>query len=242
MTTFEPRLIDTSEHDELMHAELCSPPMNGFGAGLVTALSELVDRFEHGRAKVLLLSSAIPGYFADSEDTPVAALSSEQRADYHDSVRATLERLAACRRPSIAAIDGRAVGLGLELALACTLRFCSPRSRLGIPGVRLGSVPAAGGTQRLPSLIGPGQALDLMLTGRLVTGDEALRIGLVERLFYRDVVREAQAVATSLAATSSPAMGLIIGCVEAAADLPHEQGMSVERAALLSTIEDGRGS
>jgi enoyl-CoA hydratase len=237
VASLDTALIDITERDGVLHGTLACAPANALDRALVEALASLVDRFERGRARVLLLSSALPGCFAE-DGAFLGTATSEQLADYHDSVRAPLQRLASCRRPSIAAIDGRALGLGLELAMACTLRFCSQGSRLGLPGVRLGAVPAAGGTQRLPRLIGAGRALDLMLTGRLIAGDEALRIGLVERLFYRDVAHEAQAAAEALAKTPSSAMALIMSCVEAAGDLPQEQGMFVERAALLSTLED----
>ena len=85
-------------------------------------------------------------------------------------------------RPSIAVIEGRALGGGLELALACTLRVGSTDARLGLPEAKLGLIPGAGGTQRLPRLVGRGRALDIMLTAREVAADEALAIGLLDRL------------------------------------------------------------
>ena len=230
-------LIRTIEEHGVLHAAMCSPPTNALDGDLVGALTELVRRFEHGGAKVLVLSSALPGCFAEGRSGLVDRGSVEYRADHHAAVRAPLDRLATCRRPSIAAIDGRATGLGLELALACTLRACSPVSRFAFP--QPGGLPGAGGTQRLPRLVGAGRALDLLFTGRLVAGDEALRLGLVEHLFYRDVVEEAVAIARSIAKSSAPAAALLIECVEAAFDLPHNEGVSVERAALLSLMEDG---
>src|SRR5581483_642259 len=153
-------LITTVEEDGVLRAALCSPPTNVLDGDLVGALTELVHHFEHGSAKVLVLSSALPGWFAEGRSGLLNRGSVEHRADHHAAVRAPLDRLATCRRPSIAAIDGRATGLGLELALACTLRVCSPASRVGFP--QEGSLPGAGGTQRLPRLVGSGRALDLM--------------------------------------------------------------------------------
>ena len=230
-------LISTVEQDGVLHAAMCSPPTNALDGDLIGALTELVHRFEHGSARVLVLSSSLPGWFANGHSGLDDGASIESRADYHAAVRAPLDRLASCRRPSIAAIDGRATGLGLELALACTLRACSPASRVGFP--QPGWLPGAGGTQRLPRLVGAGRALDLLFTGRLVAGDEALRLGLVEHVFYRDVVEESLAIARAIAESSAPAAALLIECVEAAFDLPHHQGVSVERAALLSLMEDG---
>ena len=92
-------------------------------------------------------------------------------------------RIENCRKPVIAAINGFAFGGGLELALACDLRFCAKTAKMGLPEVSLGIIPGYGGTQRLPRLCGTGQALQLILTGDPVTADEALRIGLVNGVF-----------------------------------------------------------
>ena len=101
---------------------------------------------------------------------------------YGDALRGAVERLAAHPAVSVAAIDGLALGGGLELAMACSLRVAGSSARLGLPEVKLGLIPGAGGTQRLPHLVGRGRALDIMLTGREVDAEEALRIGLVDRL------------------------------------------------------------
>jgi enoyl-CoA hydratase/carnithine racemase len=206
----------------------------------VTALDELVDEFERGSAKVLVLSSAVPGFFAAGADIRhVSALTVEGFADYRDAARRPLERLAACHRPSIAAIDGRALGGGLELAMACTLRFASSAARLGLPEVLLGLIPGGGGTQRLPHLVGRGRALELMLTGREIESDEAWRLGLIDRLLGGDLVDRTLDVARGMAQASGLAMGAIINCVDAARDLPQRHGMAVEGVALLSMFDDG---
>jgi enoyl-CoA hydratase len=218
---------------------MCDPPRNALGEALIEALAAVVDEFERGGAKVLVLSSAIPEFFATGADVAAeSSVSLEQLADYRDRIRPPLERLSASRRPSIATIDGRAFGAGLELAMACTLRFCSRSARFAMPGLNLGRIPAAGGTQRLPRLVGPGRALELMLTGREVRGNEACRIGLIERVLYRDVVEESLEIATAMTATSASAMAAAMICVDAARDLPHESGLAVEGAALVSTAED----
>ena len=103
-------------------------------------------------------------------------------------------------KPTIAAIEGYALGGGLELALACDLRVCGEKAKLGLPEVTLGIYPAAGGTWRLPRLIGLGRAKDLVFTGRLVQGPEALAMGLVERCVADGAVEaEAMALARQIA-------------------------------------------
>ena len=97
---------------------------------------------------------------------------------------------------SVAAIEGLALGGGLELAMACTMRVAAARARLGLPEVKLGLIPGAGGTQRLPRLVGRGRALDLMVTGRQVEADEAYWIGLVDRFAEPGETAQAACVAT----------------------------------------------
>jgi enoyl-CoA hydratase len=233
-------VMTSEEQDGVLHAVLCNPPVNALSLPLVAALRELAQEFEHGPAKVLLLSSGVPGFFAAGADLKLMSdLSAQNLADYRDAVRGALEMLAGCHGPSIAVLDGRVLGGGLELAMACTLRFCSRTAKLGLPEVKLGLVPGGGGTQRLPRLIGRGRALELMLSGREIDGAEALRIGLVDRVLYRDVADEAREIAVAMARSSAPAMTAIMNCVDAARDLPHHEGMAVEAVALMSTFEEG---
>ncbi len=102
--------------------------------------------------------------------------------------------------PSIAAINGWAVGTGLEIAMACSMRVASEKARLGQPEVKLGITPGAGGTQRLPRLVGMGRALEMILTGDPVTADEAKAMGLVNRVVPHDqVMAEAKKLAETIA-------------------------------------------
>src|ERR1700691_2009862 len=142
-----------------------------------------MDFAEAVDAKVLVLASAVEGFFAAGADIKhMSAVDSASFREYGDALRGALERLAALPLVSVAAIDGLALGGGLELAMACTVRVGAARARLGLPEVKLGLIPGAGGTQRLPRLIGRGRALDLMLTGRQIQADEAYWIGLIDRL------------------------------------------------------------
>jgi enoyl-CoA hydratase len=150
---------------------------------------------------------------------------------YGDKMRAVNDRLASSSWISIAAVDGLALGGGLELAMACTMRVSGPRGRFGLPEVKLGLIPGAGGTQRLPRLVGRGRALDIMLTARQVRADEALAIGLVDRLTDGDVVKEALALAAELVTASLPAQLAVVRAVNAAAELPLDEGLRYEALA-----------
>ena len=112
-----------------------------------------------------------------------------------------LDRLEGLVIPSIAAVNGWAMGAGLEIAMACTLRLASAKARMGQPEVKLGVIPGAGGTQRLPRLVGAGKALGLILTGDPIKADEAERIGLVNRVLPPEALMDgARELAGTLAA------------------------------------------
>jgi enoyl-CoA hydratase len=144
------------------------------------------------------------------------------------------ERLANLPLPSVAVIHGFAFGGGLELALGCTFRLATASARMGQPEIKLGLIPGYGGTQRLPRLIGEGRALELVMTGRTVRADEALAIGLVNRLVAGDPVEAGIAFAREFAGYSLPVLGFARDAVSRALDLPVHEGLKVE--ADLSTL------
>ena len=134
-------------------------------------------------------------------------------------------------KPVIAALNGFALGGGCELAMACTLRLAAETARLGQPEVNLGTMPGFGGTQRLARLVGAGNALDLLLTGRQITADEALRIGLVNRVVpLAALPGEAGNLAAALAAKPPLAMRYIIEAVHRGLDGGLDAGQHLESA------------
>jgi enoyl-CoA hydratase/carnithine racemase len=232
-------VVRTVQRDHVTHLVLERPPANALGRPLLEGLGHALDGFLASDSKVVVISSAMPGFFAAGADLKyISTLDAEGFQRYRDDLRAPLDRLATCGRPSIAAIDGLALGGGLELAMACTLRFATPQSRLGLPEVKLGLIPGAGGTQRLPPLVGAGRALEMMLSGGEVDGREGAAIGLVDRLCETDVVEAALQYAAGLARWPAPAMAEIISCVRAAVTTP-ERGMRVEGDAVVGLFADG---
>ena len=206
------------------------PPANALGIPILDGLQAAIDAaLGAGDVKVMVVASALDGFFAAGAD--IKHLSSIDAASflaYGNQMRAVNDRLAAAPWISIAAIDGLALGGGLELALACTLRVSGPRAAFGLPEVKLGLIPGAGGTQRLPRLVGRGRALDIMLTARQVPAEEALAIGLVDRLTDGDVMKDALALAGDLVTSSLPAQLAVVRAVDAAGELPLDQGLQVE--------------
>ena len=141
-----------------------------------------------------------------------------------------ITRNLAVDKPIIAAVNGYCRAGGLEIALACDLRIASESASFGLPEVTRGILPGAGGTQRLPRLIGPGRALDLILTGRRIDAHEAERFGLVTRVVAPgDLPQAALALATSIAANGPLAVRAAKAAVWHGLDVPLEEGLRLEQ-------------
>jgi enoyl-CoA hydratase len=218
------------------------PPANALGLPIIDGLNAALDAADaDGTVKVIVVRSGIPGFFAAGADIKhMSSIDAESFTAYGDRLRATLDRLASADRVTIAAVDGLALGGGLELAMACTLRVAGRDAALGLPEVKLGLIPGAGGTQRLPRLVGRGGALDIMLSARQVPAAEALAIGLVDRLVDTCAAAEAAAQwARELCAMSLPAQQAVIRTVDAAFDLPLAEGFRFEVEQVQELFEHG---
>lgn len=151
------------------------------------------------------------------------------------SFTAALGALASVPRATIAAVNGYALGGGLELALACDFRVGAHDSRFGLPEVLLGVLPGGGGTQRLPRLIGPSRAKELIFSGRQIRAEEALSIGLVNRVVAPDdVLAEALAWAAELAAGAVVAQSLAKSAVDAGLETTLGEGLALEHEAFVA--------
>jgi enoyl-CoA hydratase len=146
-----------------------------------------------------------------------------------------------CPQPIIAAIRGYALGGGLELALACDIRIAADDAQLGLTEINLAIIPGGGGTQRLPRLVGRGKALEMILTGMRIRGDEALRLGIVERVVpAAEVLSTARELARTLAAKAPIALRYAKEAVVKGLELPLAEGLRLEQdlSTLLRTTED----
>jgi enoyl-CoA hydratase len=138
-------------------------------------------------------------------------------------------RLEALGKPSIAAINGFALGGGCELALACTIRLASRTAKLGQPEVKLGILPGYGGTQRLARLCGKGVAQELCLTGEMISAEEAQRIGLVNHVYEpQELLPAADALAQKIVANAPVAVRLAMEAIERGGQMPQEEGLALE--------------
>ncbi|MEU8817593.1 enoyl-CoA hydratase/isomerase family protein [Actinoplanes sp. NPDC048796] len=202
-------------------------------AGLLE-LGDLLETYAEKPAdiKLIVLTGGAPGLFINHADLAELAklgagtATERERGAWSRALR-LLEEIP---QPAIAAIDGLASGGGHELALACTLRVGSPDARLQQPEVPAGFIPGGGGSVRLPRLIGPGLAADVILTGREVGASEALRVGWLSRVFSgSDFLTEVLAWADSIAAAPAPALAAAKKSIVQGSRLPFGAAQAQER-------------
>ncbi len=212
------------------------PKMNALSVAFLGRLREVVAGLaaDPPGAVVLWGGPRIFAAGADVAEFPEPGAPARIAAAFHEATGA----LAELRCVTIAAITGYALGGGLELALACDLRVVAEDARLGQPEILLGIVPGGGATQRLPRLVGVSRAKDLIYTGRQVRADEALRIGLADRVAPRDrVLDEALALAAGLAAGPLLALAAAKRVIDDGLEERLDDALALERSAFVSCAE-----
>ncbi len=197
-------------------------------AALVEALAGCADDGQVGA--IVVTGSGERAFAAGADIAEMAALDAREAHAYARFLQRAFATIERSPKPVIAAVQGYALGGGCELALACHFRIAADTARFGQPEVTLGLIPGAGGTQRLCRLVGQGRALELILTGRMVDADEALRIGLVHRVVPASELRDAaQRFARSLLEGRSPlALARALEAVLVGASLPLESALRLE--------------
>lgn len=198
-----------------------------------------------GGPKIFAAGADITQFTAEGADpgSDDFALASEARVrEIGAAFLDALGAVAAIPVPTIASVSGFALGGGLELALACDLRIASSRARFGLPEILLGIIPGGGGTQRLARLVGPGVAKELVFTGRQVSAEEALRVGLVNEVVEPEQLAARTAeVAAQLAAGPPNSLMAAKAAIDGGLDLPLRGGLELEQDRFVGTFatEDG---
>jgi enoyl-CoA hydratase len=200
-----------------------------FGEELFQAFCELGHRDEV--SVVIITSAQEKAFIAGADIKEMAAMNQDESASFSKLLQEAFSMLPRLKKVVIAAINGHAMGGGCELALACDYRFMTRgKALIGLPEAGLGIVPGAGGTQRLSRLLGVSKALDILLRARVLGPEEALEMGLVDRLFDAETFQDdVMAFATSLASGAGKALGFIKVAVQEGLELPIEKGFDVER-------------
>lgn len=228
-----------------------NPPHGHIDRGVVEALGAALDRIEASpEARAVVVTGATEGIFAShysiEELEPLGrhlraakGQAGEDPLPVATALARHLARIEASPLPFIAAINGTCIGTGFEVALACDIRIVEDGDfTLGLPDANLGLVPGAGGSQRLPRLIGPAKALQLILMGRTVSPIQAVQIGIAQELAADRALDAALIMARRLADQYGPATAHLKRLVHGARDLPTHQGLAAERAAFLALLAE----
>ena len=209
------------------------PPANALNHQVGIELRDAV-RDAGDRCRALVVWGGPKLFAAGADIKEIAGFGPEEIRPVVTALGDALAALEALPIVSIAAITGFALGGGMELALACDLRYAAEDARLGQPEIRIGVIPGAGGTQRLTRLVGPGRTRDLVFSGRQVVAQEGLGMGLVERVLpAEEVFDRAVADARGFAEGPLEALAAAKGAIRAALDRPLEAGLMDEREAFV---------
>ena len=232
----EEHVLTTRADDGVVELQLNRPPMNPLSRAMLGAIRDA--------ARELAADAEVKAVVVTGSDRAFAAGADIDEFDDGEAARVigmafreAFDAIAAIPRPVIAAIQGYALGGGLELAMACDLRVASDNARVGQPEILLGIIPGAGGTQRLARLVGPARAKELIWSGRQVRADEALAIGLVDRVVPKDeVLHVARHWAAELGKGAVVAMGLAKHVIDEGLGRTLAEGIDLEARAFVDVF------
>jgi enoyl-CoA hydratase len=218
---------------------------NALNSALIGELGDAFARVAGDPALrgLILTGAGDKAFVAGADIAEIAALTPAEARRYALRGQRVFRQLETMGKPSVAAVNGYALGGGLELAMACTVRFAVEGAQLGQPEVRLGILPGYGGTQRLPRLVGRGRALELLLSGESLSAEEALRIGLVNKVAPREkLMALSREWLAKVLANGPVAVGLVMEAVDVGLEAGQDAGMQFEAAAfgMAAATEDAR--
>lgn len=229
-------MVTVSVSDGVATLSLARPPVNSYDKEFLEELRESLYKVRYNDdAKVVIVSSELDEFFSAGADIKFMSNKDAEFVNmFSIGFHEMTEIIENTPKIFIAAINGKALGGGLELTLACDLRFAVPDAELGLVEVKAGLLPAAGGTQRLPEIINDrSRAMDMMITGETVSGEEAAEIGMVDRLYDADeLMDEAESYAEKIASGATKSIGTLKQVINNGNEIPRHYGMAMERQGL----------
>jgi len=234
-------LVKVAVEERVAVLTIDNPKVNALSRQTMEALdAALTAALANEAVKVLVITGAGTfAFIAGADVTEIAQIKNGAHgAEMASQGQAVINRIEQSPKPVIAAINGVCLGGGNELAMACHLRIASDRARFGQPEINLGIIPGFGGTQRLPRLIGKAKATELILTGDLITAQEAHRVGLVNQVVPQDqVLKAAKDLARKIASKGHVAVRLALQAIEEGLEQRLDEGLANEAAAF-GTVAD----
>lgn len=222
MSTATSQFVKLRLEDKVAVVTIDNPPANALNSATMNEFNAVLDQIESdANIKAVVLTGAMSGgpvaiFVAGADIKEIAGITNPDEAK--ELVRRgqlVLDRLEQLKKPVIAAVNGLALGGGLELALACHMRIASDRAKMGLVEINLGIMPGFGGTQRLPRVVGWAKATEMILTADQITAQEAYRIGLVNKVVPEsDVTKQAIGLAKKISGFSAKAIEAILSSLE----------------------------
>jgi enoyl-CoA hydratase/carnithine racemase len=231
MTTATQQFVKLRVEERVAVITIDHPPVNALNTPTMSELGALIDQVEQdGTVKAIVLTGNGMAFVAGADINEIIEIQdAEQAKALVKQGQALFSRIEKLRKPVICAINGVALGGGLELAMACHIRICSDRAKLGLPEISLGIIPGFGGTVRLPRIVGPAKAAQMMLTDDKITAQEAYRVGLVNKVVPEsDVMKEALGMAKKITSFGAKAIEAIMESLDYGRDHTLEESLENE--------------
>lgn len=231
MSVNETEFLKSSTENSVALLSIDRPPLNVLGFShfdrLCRTLLELVQSKE---VKVVIVTGNADAFGSGFDIREIASMSNPDRVrDETMRIKLLLMKLEAATKPIIAAIRGNCFGGGLELAMTCHLRIATAEAKIGLPEINIATIPTLGGTVRLPRIVGRPRALELLLTGKLISGEEAFRIGLINEVCSaEELIPRAKALGRTISEKGGLAIAAAIQVVTESMGLDIEQAMRLE--------------
>ncbi len=228
---FETIIVETQGHVGTITLDRAEA-MNALNATLLDEMANALGRFEEDDTIGAIVITGNEKAFAAGADIKEMAERSYPSAMMDDFIGGSWQAISKCRKPVIAAVSGYALGGGCEVAMACDIIIAADTARFGLPEITLGVIPGAGGTQRLTRAVGKAKAMEMILSGRFMTAEEAERACLVSRVVPEgDLMEEAMTLAAKIADMSGVAVMTAKKAVERAHETSLAEGLIFERSA-----------
>ena len=225
------RFLKVSQPREgVVRVKISSPAtLNALNSMILAELESLVDSLSPDTVRALVITGEGKAFVAGADISEMAHLSESEGLAFGERGARVFRKIEDLPFPVIAEVNGFALGGGCELALACDIRIASMKARFGQPEVGLGIIPGFSGTYRLPKLIGQGMAKELIYTGKMIDADEALRIGLVNRVVSPEELTDTvDALVESILKNAPIAVGYAKACINGNYDLDEEAALALE--------------
>jgi enoyl-CoA hydratase len=226
------KFLDLNISNKILTVTLNRPSVfNALNSELLDELSHLVENVKYDKSVSVIIFTGMGGkaFCAGADLNELQNLDFSQAKQVFEKGQSIFRRLELIGKPTIAAINGHALGGGFELALACSLRIASENATFALPEVKLGMIPGYGGTQRLPRLIGKGKSLELMLLGKRIDAKKALSYDIVNEVTPQEnLLHAAVEWANEILKNSQVAVSQVLQAVEMGLDLPMDRSLTLE--------------